>query len=707
MRPKEFISVSRICPLERVRNIGIMAHIDAGKTTLSERILYYTGKSHKLGEVHDGAAVMDWMVQERERGITITSAATTTQWRDHMINLIDTPGHVDFTVEVERSLRVLDGVVGLFCAVGGVEPQSETVWHQAEKYDVPRIAFVNKMDRTGADFFGVLASIQKELGANAVPAVIPIGAEDQFVGIIDLVENCAVYYNESDSGTTFEEKPIPEDMLDQVREWRHNLIEKTSEVDALLFEKYCAEEDISVAELRAAIRKATHAHLLCPVLCGSAFKNNGIQRLLDAVVNYLPSPIDLPPVSGSCLEGNPIERIPKDDGRLAALAFKVVADKHVGKLIYVRVYSGTLQSGTYVLNSSQGKRQRVGRLLRMHANRQEIVENLYSGEIGAVVGLSESATGDTLCAEDHPIVLEAIEFPAPVLSIAVSPKSNPDRDKLSNGLLRLAQEDPTFIVSSDPETEDTIISGMGELHLEVLVDRLKREFNVNVDAGAPEVAYRETVTTMAEVEEKYSKQTGGRGQYAHVVMELEPLDPGQGFEFVDKVVGGRVPREYIPAVEKGIIDAMVKGPWSGCPVVDMRVTLLDGSYHEVDSSEMAFRRCAAMAFRKGFMKGNPELLEPMMSVSAVTQEDTSGAVTSNLCSKRARITGMDMEGTTHVVKAIVPLANMFGYATELRNITQGRASFTMAFEHYEAVPFAIAEEVVAMKKEKAEKKKHS
>jgi len=693
--------MARSCPLERVRNIGIMAHIDAGKTTCTERILYYTGKSYKLGEVHDGEATMDWMAQERERGITITSAATTTVWRDHTINIIDTPGHVDFTVEVERSLRVLDGVIGLFCAVGGVEPQSETVWRQAEKYDVPRIAFVNKMDRIGADFFSVVEAIQKELGANAVPVVIPIGAESEFSGIVDLVADCTVYYDEGDKGTTWREEPIPEALADEVARWRLNLVEKISEVDEHLLEKYCADEPISPDELRAAIRKATHGHLICPVLCGSAFKNKGVQRLLDAVVYYLPSPIDLPPVSGVCLEGEPIERVPDDVGRLAALAFKVVADKHVGKLIYVRVYSGTLLAGSHVLNSAQEKRQRVGRLLRMHANRREIVDALYSGEIGAVVGLADTMTGDTLCDEDHPIVLEAIEFPAPVLSIAVQPRTRTDNDRLPAALARLAQEDPTFLVTADPETDDTVISGMGELHLEIILDRLQREFSVGVDAGAPQVAYRETITVPASINEKLVKQTGGRGQYAHVVFTIEPLDPGHGFEFDNQVAGGRIPREYIPAVEKGIIDAMAKGPWSGFPVVDVRVTLTDGSHHEVDSSEMAFRRCAAVAFRNAFTRGNPQLLEPVMVVGVVSPEDFAGAVASNLCAKRGRITAMEAQGNAQVVRAMVPLASMFGYATELRNVTQGRASFTMHFEHYEAVPFAIAEEIIAKHKEKA------
>jgi elongation factor G len=692
----------RETPIERLRNIGIMAHIDAGKTTCTERILYYTGRSHKLGEVHDGEAVMDWMVQEQERGITITSAATTCRWRDHQINLIDTPGHVDFTVEVERSLRVLDGVIGLFCAVGGVEPQSETVWRQAEKYDVPRLAFVNKMDRTGADFFEVVKEIQRELGANAVPVTLPIGAGDGFKGIVDLVQNCAVFYDESDLGTTFREEPVPADMADLVADWRRILFEKVAEVDDALLEKFCADAPISDEEVRGVIRAATHAHQLCPVLCGSAFKNKGIQRLLDAVVAYLPSPVDLPPVSGSCLEGTPIERVPKDEGRLAALAFKVAADKHVGKLVYVRVYSGTLTAGSYVYNSKQQKRQRVGRLMKMHANRQELVDALYSGEIGVVIGMSDTVTGDTICSEADPIVLEAIEFPAPVISVAVRPESRADRDKLQAGLRKLAEEDPTFVVSADPETDDTLISGMGELHLEIITDRLKREFSAAVGIGAPQVAYRETITRRLDVVEKLRKQTGGRGQYAHVEFTLDPLDPGRGFEFLDKIRGGNIPREYIPAVEKGIIDAMQKGPWAGFPVVDLKVTLTDGSYHEVDSSEMAFRACATAAFRRGFLEAGPELLEPVMSVNVITPEEYAGSITGDLCARRGRIVGMAPQGNAQVVRAVVPLANLFGYTSDLRNSTQGRASFTMHFEHYEAVPFSIAEGIIEeRRKEKA------
>ncbi|MFO7637925.1 MAG: elongation factor G [bacterium] len=690
--------MARLHPLDRVRNIGIMAHIDAGKTTVSERILYYTGRTHKLGEVHDGAAVMDWMPQEQERGITITSAATTTVWRDHVINLIDTPGHVDFTVEVERSLRVLDGVIGLFCAVGGVEPQSETVWRQAEKYAVPRIAFVNKMDRAGADFYSVMDEIEHELGANAVPVTIPIGSEDSFRGIVDLVDDLAVYYDETDRGMTFREEPVSADMADEVRRWKQYLLERVAEVDESLLEKFLNDRPIGSRELSRAIRAATHKHLVCPVLCGSAFKNKGVQRLLDAVVSYLPSPLDLPPVSGRALEGEPVERVPKDDGRLAALAFKVVSDRHVGKLVYVRVYSGTLFAGTNVLNSTRRGEQRVGRLLRMHADRREPVEALYSGEIGAVIGLSDTVTGDTLCSPEHPIVLQAIEFPAPVLSVAVGVTERKDRERLGTSLARLAEEDPTFLVSTDAETEETVIAGMGELHLEILVDRLRREFGVEVTTGAPQVAYRETMTETVEVNERLVKQTGGRGQYAHVVMKLEPLGPGRGFEFLNKVVGGRVPREFIPAIERGVTEMMRKGAYAGFPVVDVRVTLLDGSFHEVDSSDMAFRACASHAFKRGFLKGLPGLLEPVMSVSVVTPEEFSGSVIGGICNRRGTILGMDDQGNAKVVRARVPLATMFGYATELRNTSQGRAIFTMHLERYEPVPYALAEEIAAARR---------
>ena len=671
-----------------------MAHIDAGKTTVSERILFYTGKLHRMGEVHDGKAVMDWMPQEQERGITITSAATATVWRDHMINLIDTPGHVDFTVEVERSLRVLDGVIALFCAVGGVEPQSETVWRQAEKYSVPRIAFVNKMDRLGADFYGVVESIQKHLGANSVPVVIPIGSEDSFRGIVDLVDNCAVYYDKSDSGMSWHEEPIPNDMISEAEKWRKHLIEKVSEVDETLFEKFCEGEEITGKELSLAIRQATHSHAVCPVLCGSAYRNMGVQRLLDAVIAYLPSPLDLPPVSGKYLDGNPIERIPSDNGRLAALAFKVVTDRHVGKLIYLRIYSGSLESGSYVFNSSANKMQRAGRILRMHADKRESVDTLYTGEIGAVTGLKDTSTGDTICCEKDPIILEAIEFPAPVLSVAVTLEKKGERDKLSRALVKLSEEDPTFTVSTDSETSETIISGMGELHLEIILDRLKREFSVDVTTSPPRVAYRETITSTVDINEKLSKQTGGKGQYAHVIMTLKPMPAGHGFDFKNNVKGGNIPREYIPAVEKGILSAMARGVMADFPVVDIRVTLHDGSFHEVDSSEMAFRKCAASAFRKAFMKGNPQLLEPIMSVSVTTPEKYAGNVTGSVYEKRGKIISMDKQSNAQIVKSLIPLSGMFDYATELRNMSQGRAAFAMHFEHYEAVPFSIAEKVL-------------
>jgi elongation factor G len=584
--------------------------------------------------------------------------------------------------------------------VGGVEPQSETVWRQAEKYDVPRICFVNKMDRIGADFYSVVEQIEANLGANVVPLTLPIGAGTEFAGIIDLVRNCAVYYDEGDQGTTFREEPLTAEQEEECAPWRQNLIEKVAELHDELLEKYFADEPITSQEIIVAVRDATHKHLICPVLCGSAFKNKGVQRLLDAVVDYLPSPVDLPPISGRCLDGEEIERVPKDDGRLAALAFKVVSDKHVGKLIYTRIYSGTLEAGTYVLNSTQGKRQRVGRLFKMHANRQEMVDCLYAGEIGAVVGLSDTVTGDTLCCEDSPIILEAIDFPAPVISVAVRPDSRDDRDKLQTALIRLAEEDPTFTVRVDPETEDTVISGMGELHLEIILDRILREFKVKVTSGAPEVAYRETITNTVDINERYKKQTGGHGQYAHVVLTLEPLDPGQGFEFVNEVKGGNIPSEYIPAVEKGVVACMAEGVWAGYPVVDLRVRLTDGSSHDVDSSEMAFRTCASMAFKKAFMKGNPELLEPVMSMAITTPEDFAGGVTGNICGRRGRIIGMDMQGNAQIIKAICPLANLFGYSSELRNMTQGRAGFTMQFEHYEAVPYSIAEDVIEKRRKR-------
>ncbi|MBP5640038.1 MAG: elongation factor G [Victivallales bacterium] len=685
-------------PLDKVRNIGIMAHIDAGKTTCTERILFYTGRTHKLGETHDGEATMDFMVQEQERGITITSAATTCIWRGHQINIIDTPGHVDFTVEVERSLRILDGAIGLFCAVGGVEPQSETVWRQAEKYGVPRICFVNKMDRVGADFFSVVKQIKDILGANAVPLAIPVGQGPDFQGIIDLVHNVQVKYIEDKKGTYPEDIPLSEELQEYAAPYRQNLIESVAEMDDALLEKFFADEPISVEEIMLAIRKAVHAQKICPVLCGSAFRNKGIQRLLDAVVDYLPSPLDSKPALGHLPDGEEGVRR-SEDTALSALAFKVVADKHTGKLIYVRVYSGDLVSGSYVYNATKGKQQRVGRIFRMHANHQEIVEVLHSGEIGAVVGLADTVTGDTLCDEAHPIVLESIEFPAPVISIAVTPQSHADRDKLMTALSRLAEEDPTFTVRVDKETNSTIISGMGELHLEIIVDRLRREFNVSVETGAPEVSYRETCTRTIEHEERFKKQTGGHGQYAHVVFTLEPLEPGSGFVFEDQVKGGDIPKEYVPAIEKGIRDALEEGPKAGFPVVDVKVTLTDGSYHPVDSSEIAFRTCASSGFKAAFMKAAPQLLEPIMKLTVNTPVDYVGTITGNLCSRRGRVLGTEALGDKgQSIKALCPLANLFGYASELRNMTQGRAGFNMQFEFYEPVPQSIADEVVLKRK---------
>lgn len=694
------MAAERSTPLERVRNIGIMAHIDAGKTTCSERILFYTGKNHKIGETHDGAATMDWMAQEQERGITITSAATTTTWRNCEINLIDTPGHVDFTVEVERSLRVLDGVVGLFCAVGGVEPQSETVWRQADKYQVPRICFVNKMDRVGADYFGVVSKITSVLGANAVPIAIPMGEGPEFRGVINLITGKANYYEEKDKGMTVREEDVPEDMKNIYHEWRVNLLEKASEQDDTLMEEYLEGKEISPEEIRRVVTRATHEQKIVPVLCGSAFKNKGVQMLLDAIVYYLPSPADKPPVIGESMRGSIRRRAPGEGSPLAAIAFKIMTDRHVGKLVYVRVYSGKLEAGTYVLNSTQNKRQRVGRIMRMHANRQEMVDCLYEGEIGAIIGVGETVTGDTLCSENDPIILEAIEFPAPVLSIAIAAKDRGDRDKIDKALQKLMEEDPTFMVSTDNETDETVIAGMGELHLDIIIDRMRREFGVEVVTGAPQVAFRETATIKSEINERYAKQSGGRGQFAQVALRIEPLPSGSGFEFVNAIVGGAIPKEYVPAVQKGVADTLAKGAWAGYPIVDVRVTLFDGKHHEVDSSEQAFRTCASMAFRKAFLKANPQLLEPVMAVNVTTPEEHAGGITGNLCGKRGRISGMEPLANGQMIKAQVPLANMFGYASELRNMSQGRASFTMHFEHYEVVPLRIAEEVVAERRKK-------
>ncbi len=685
-------------PLNRVRNIGIMAHIDAGKTTVTERILFYTGKSHKIGEVHDGEATMDWMEQERERGITITSAATTCFWRDHRVNIIDTPGHVDFTVEVERSLRVLDGAIALFCGVAGVEPQTETVWRQAEKYEVPVIGFVNKMDRAGADFFRVLESMEEQLSANPVPIVIPMMNDDGLDGVIDLIHNVAHYYDDT-KGEKRHDEPVPEEFKDDRDKWFKNLVEKVSETDDALLEKFCEGEEITDEELIEGIRRATLARVMTPTLCGTAFKNKGVKRLLDAVVDFLPSPIDLPPVIG-LHEEEEVTRHPDPDGPLAALAFKVMTDKHMGKMVFFRVYSGTMKAGSYILNSTKGNKQRIGRLLQMHAIKQEQKDQIDCGDIGVAVGLSDTTTGDTLCDVSHPLVLEAIEFPAPVIAVSIQPESKGDSDKLGIGLGKLAEEDPTFVVSSGEAEGETVIAGMGELHLDVLVDRLKREFGVSATVGRPEVAYRETMTKNYDMNHRYVKQSGGKGDFAHVTFKIEPNPPGVGFEFINDIVGGAIPREYIPAVEKGMIDVMQRGCYAGYPIVDVKVTLYDGSYHDVDSSERAFRTCASQAFKEAFLKSKPQLLEPIMRVSVTTPSEYAGSVNGNLSGKRGRIQGMDALGNANIVKAMVPLAEMFGYATELRTITSGRGSFVMQFEHYEAVPNSIAEEIVEERKDK-------
>ena len=693
--------MARNTDVGRIRNVGLTAHIDAGKTTVTERILYIAGRTHRLGEVHDGEATMDWMVQEQERGITITSAATTAYWKDHRINIIDTPGHVDFTAEVERALRVLDGTVALFCAVGGVQPQSETVWRQAEKYRVPRVAFINKMDRIGADFEGVVEAIRRELGANAVPVVLPIGAEDGFEGIIDLVDMKAVYYDETGKDAEIREEPIPDELLETARAAAEVMIERISEQDDRLMEKFLEGETPERNECVAAMRRATIKGDIIPVLCGAAFKNKGIQRLMDAIIDYLPSPLDLPPIIGARKESNAeIVRHPKDDSPLAALAFKIQADRHMGKLTFVRVYSGVLKTRDVVYNSTREKRQRIGRLFEMHADDRLAIESLHAGEVGAVVGLGDTRTGDTICTEKHPIVLESIEFPAPVIGMAMTPESRADRDNLQKALIRLAEEDPTFTVAANQETGDVIVSGMGELHLEIIVDRLKREFGVSTRVGTPQVAYRETVVASVEHEHKHVKQTGGHGQYAHVKMLIDPGDAGTGFQFENRVVGGRIPREYIPAVERGIIDAMAVGPYAGFPMVDIRVTLLDGSAHDVDSSEMAFRICASAGFRDACRKAGLELLEPVMSVEVTASEDHTGAVTASLLGKRGQIIDMEPRGRSSITRARVPLAEMFGYSSELRNITSGRGEFTMHFERYEAVPYALAEGIVEERRKK-------
>jgi len=689
--------LARTVPLERCRNIGIMAHIDAGKTTVTERILYYTGVSYKIGEVHEGTATMDWMEQEQERGITITSATTTCFWKNHRINIIDTPGHVDFTIEVERSLKVLDGAVAVFDAVAGVQPQSETVWRQADKYRVPRIAFINKMDRVGADFFKSTQSIYERLGTIPVPVQIPLGAEDKFVGVIDLVEMKSIIWDEETLGAKFHEEPISQDMLSLANEWREKMIERVSDIDDTIMEKFLEGQEVTIEELKAAIRKGTLSLKIVPVLCGSAFKNKGVQPLLDAVVDYLPSPLDIPPVQGKTPDGKDIQRLVSDDEPFSALAFKIMTDPYVGQLTYFRVYSGRLESGSYVYNASKDKKERIGRLLKMHANKREDIKEVLAGDIAAAVGLKFTTTGDTLCDENNPVILEAMEFPEPVISIAVEPKTKADQEKLGSSLQKLAVEDPSFRVKTDEETGQTIISGMGELHLEIIIDRLMREFKVEANVGKPQVAYKETITTKAQAEGKYIRQTGGRGQYGHCWLSVEPLEPGSGFIFENKIVGGVVPKEYVPAIEKGVREAMELGVLAGYPVLDIKVTLFDGSYHEVDSSEMAFKIAASMAFKEAFMKAKPILLEPIMKVEVVTPENFMGDVMGDLNSRRGRIQGMEMRGNAQVITCFVPLAEMFGYATDLRSMTQGRATYTMQFSHYEQVPANIAEQILKLR----------
>jgi len=685
--------------LENTRNIGIMAHIDAGKTTTTERILYYTGKIHKIGETHEGASQMDWMEQEQERGITITSAATTAQWKGHRINIIDTPGHVDFTVEVERSLRVLDGAVTVLDAQSGVEPQTETVWRQATTYGVPRIVFVNKMDKIGADFLYSVSTLRDRLQANAHPVQLPIGAEDQFSAIIDLVEMKAHFYT-NDLGTDIQVGEIPEEYQAQAEEYREKLIEAVAELDEELMEKYFAGEEITVEELKAAIRKATIAVEFYPVLCGSAFKNKGVQLMLDAVVDYLPSPIDIPAIKGTTPDGEEVERHASDDEPFSALAFKVMTDTYVGKLTFFRVYSGILESGSYVLNSTKNKRERIGRLLQMHANHREEISKVFAGDIAAAVGLKDTVTGDTLCDDKNPVILESMEFPEPVISVAIEPKSKADQDKMSTALGKLQEEDPTFRAHTDQETGQTIISGMGELHLDIIVDRLKREFKVEANVGAPQVSYRETFRTTAQVEGKFVRQSGGRGQYGHVWIEFSPNEEGKGFEFENAIVGGVVPREYIPAVEAGLKDAMENGVLAGYPLIDIKAKLFDGSYHDVDSSEMAFKIAASMALKNAAQKCNPVLLEPVMKVEVVVPEEYLGDIMGHVTARRGRVEGMEARGNAQVVRAMVPLAEMFGYATTLRSATQGRGVFSMVFDHYEEVPKSIAEEII--KKNKGE-----
>ncbi len=683
-------------PLTQVRNIGIMAHIDAGKTTTTERILFYSGRTHKLGEVHEGSTEMDWMIQERERGITITSAATQCEWKGHLINLIDTPGHVDFTIEVERSVRVLDGMVAVFCAVGGVEPQSETVWRQADKYGVPRIAFVNKMDRVGADFFGCLDQMRRRLNCHPVAIQIPVGAEDTFHGIIDLVDLRARLWprDDEEQGRRFVDSDVPPELLDLARAWHERMLEALAEYDDGFAERYLEDHDFEPGELRAYIRRATLRNHVTPVLCGAAFRNKGVQLLLDAVVNYLPSPVDIPPVQGIDPRTNePTQRPPDARAPFAALAFKIMSDPHVGKLTYIRVYAGRLKAGATCLNSSKSKSERAGRLLLMHANDREQIDEVRAGDIAAVIGFRRTQTGDTLCDADHPILLEALHPPQPVISVAIEPRTKADQDRLAKALQSLVEEDPTFRVAQDKETNQTIISGMGELHLEILVDRMKREFRVDANVGRPQVAYRETLTQPVVQEGRFVRQSGGRGQYGHCVLRLEPAPPGEGFDFTNRIVGGVIPKEFIPAVEKGVLEALANGPLGGYPVVDVKVTLLDGSFHAVDSSELAFQIAGSLAFREGARRAGPVLLEPIMRLEVTTPEDYLGDVIGHLQSRRVRIAEMTRHGELHVIAAQAPLAEMFGYATALRSLTQGRATHHLEFSHYEPVPKTLAEQL--------------
>jgi len=688
--------VIREFPLARTRNIGIMAHIDAGKTTTTERILYYTGKTYKIGEVHEGAAVMDWMVQEQERGITITSAATTCRWKDNWINIIDTPGHVDFTVEVERSLRVLDGAVAVFDAVAGVEPQTETVWRQANKYEVPRICFINKMDRIGADFFKAVDQIKDRLDATVALIQIPIGAEGHFKGMIDLLAMKALVWDDG-MGESWRDEEIPAELATSAAEWRHQLVDVLSSSDDVIMEKYIGDEEITADDLRSALRRATIANQVVPVICGSAFKNKGVQPLLDAVIDYLPSPIDLPPVKGLDLKGiEELERPADDKAPFAALAFKIMSDPHVGKLTYFRVYSGSIKKGDAVLNSTKDRKERIGRLLQMHANHREDKTVIFAGDIVATVGLKQTTTGDTLCDPNSPIVLETLEFPEPVIHVAIEPKTKVDQDKLTDALQRLSEEDPTFQKHTDIDTGQTIIAGMGELHLEVLVDRMLREFRVDAHVGKPQVAYRETIRSAVEkVEERYVRQTGGRGQYGHVVLNVEPTGPGGGYEFVDKIVGGIIPKEYISSIDAGIQESLQSGVLAGYPMVDVRATLVHGSYHDVDSSEMAFKIAGSLAIKKATRLAKPVLLEPIMAVEVVTPDEYMGDVIGDISSRRGRIEGVDQRGSSQVIRGQVPLGDMFGYATDLRSRTQGRATYTMQFHSYQEVPESISREIVA------------